>query len=231
MRRVPVVGLAVLVGGIVLAAVTVALVVSTLHEEGDDRATTLITSATAGELLRSAQMAVAQSGGHRIEVAGHNFVLPQWGGIDEGTVDAGGGGQVRAHLYRTGDGWYDVVAVEGETFFRRETCDVWARVPGGGRDVLRPFSLADLEQPGEEQTPSVYRRSTSTVISVQVKLGDGARGSLEVDGDTLRPVRLATERDAASGAQTEWRFSGWGEPADVSKPRAEYDRGPGGNPC
>jgi hypothetical protein len=47
---------------------------------------------SATSLLAAAQLAVDHVASFEIAVKGHNFVLPQWGGVDGGTVTVTRGG-------------------------------------------------------------------------------------------------------------------------------------------
>jgi hypothetical protein len=79
---------------------------------------------------------------HRITLNG-TLELPQWGMIDGGTFAIDAVGDLRAGVMRAGDAAYELHGQAGQTFFRRDGCDAYARVPGGGGDVLAPFILVD----------------------------------------------------------------------------------------
>jgi hypothetical protein len=93
--------------------------------------------------------------------------LPGWGEIDGATFAIDAVGDLRAGVLRADDAAYELHGQGGQTFFRREGCDAYARVPGGGADVLRPFMLAaeirtatDLRYPVYAEGPHIKSAAT-----------------------------------------------------------------------
>lgn len=208
-----------------VAAVTITLVI----RDRDGRPE--YESLTAEEILDRVQRAISRKGSYRVAVTGHNLVLPQWGGIESGTVDVKlDGPAASASLQRTGDGLYKMMLADAQTFFQRSTCDSFTRVPGGGADVLAPFVLADISLVNRDSGIRIDDYLSPPVILVQTaRLGHVA---LEFDPESYLPVRLRKVRDAASASESEWQFSDWGEPVSVDAPSGDIaDNGPGGNPC
>lgn len=162
--------------------------------------------------------------GVTVAFQGHNLVLPQWGGIDSATLTVNdAGSSAFGELDRTGDGRYEVVYLDGETFFRRTTCDHFARIPGGGPDVLRPF----LSLPTEVLDAANASNPAPTILQA-VELAGFGTVSAEIDqyGRLLQVT-------GSSEAGNEFAISfSWGVGAAVSKPEGVTgDQGPGGNPC
>ena len=180
------------------------------------------------EILVRMQRAMSQKGSYRIEVRGQNLVLPQWGGVDSGTVDVKlDGSAASASLERTGDGRYTIELVDGQTYFQRSTCPSFTRVPGGGPQVLVPFILSDLTDPQPAHPVGVVGDPAAIEASTPA-LG---RVGLEVDPETFLPLRLARIHNDVDGSSG-WEFSHWGEVVHVDAMNGEIpDRGPGGNPC
>lgn len=188
---------------------------------------------TAAEALALAQDAIEEAGGYHVEMAGHNLVLPQWGGIDGASLDVGTGPpRAAGTLQRTGDGPYHVSHADGGTYFRRDTCDHLARVPGGGATVLDPFLWAKTGALREAGSPAFAGEQPAGAIAVEADLPDLGRVRIELDPETYLPERLAQPRDPAGGTESTWTFSDWGRAPDVDPPDGDLpDRGPGGNPC
>lgn len=188
----------------------------------------LPSAASAGEILAAAQSAVDCSGGYRVTIHGHNLILPLWGGIDDAIVLVNTQPQARASVRRTGDGAYSLVYVEGQTAFRRDTCDHWARRSGGGGDVLTPFLWHTTRALVSATGPQVVSREPGRVeVSATLRFLGPVLLSVEVA--TARPVQLI-----ASGPDmdTTWTFDAWGTPPAVTWPPGPLpDQGPGGNPC
>jgi hypothetical protein len=172
--------------------------------------------------------ALETAGTYRVTATQDNLVLPRWGGSDGGTVsvDAKAGTAV-AELRRTGDGQYAVV-LNGDTFFKRETCPNWTRIQDG-KDVLAPFVIT----PAEVSRSRVLETITNTAktATIRVDLAGLGEVTMEIDNETGRPRRLWSETLTNNGKRLEWTFDHWGEP--VRPPNASADRvgGPGGNPC
>jgi len=190
---------------------------------------------TASRVLASAQQAVDRAGSFRITVQGHNFVLPQWGGIDGGTVTVTHGGDVTAQLDRTGDGLYSMIFVNKQTFFERSTCSHWTRVPGGGATVLVPFLWSTADVLGSA-SPALIVSQTGTVVVVDTTiaaLGPGT-ATITIARATSLPMKATwTSSDYSdNGSHLSWSFSDWGTTATVRPPGGSpSDNGPGGNPC
>lgn len=185
-------------------------------------------TASAGEILAAAQSALDCSGGYRVTIHGHNLVLPLWGGIDDGIVVVNSQSQARASVQRTGDGPYSLVHVDGQTAFRRVTCDHWARRSGGGGDVLTPFLWPRTRALVSASGPQVVLRGSQRV-EVSATLQFLGPVLLTVDVSTARPLQLT-----ASGPDmtTAWTFDAWGGSPEVTWPAHSLpDQGPGGNPC
>ena len=185
-------------------------------------------TASAGEILDAAQRAVDCGGGYRVTIHGHNLVLPLWGGIDDGIVVVNSQTQARASVRRTGDGPYSLVHVDGQTAFRRDTCDHWARRSGGGGDVLTPFLWPTTRALVNATGPQVVARD-SRRVEVSATLRFLGRVLLSVDVATARPLQLTA---SGQGVETAWTFDAWGRsPAVTWPPGSIPDQGPGGNPC
>lgn len=187
----------------------------------------------ASRVLHRAQQAVHCVAGYTVSVSGHNLVLPEWGGVDGGTVAIGTAGpEVVASLTRTGDGVYSMTYVDGQTFFQRSTCDHVARRSGGGGDVLRPFLWSLTQALDAGSTATLVGGAPSNAVAVAVTLPDLGPVTIVVDDATGRPLELTKSRYPNSGAQTTWKFTGWGAaPRAVFTPTGAPDQGPGGDPC
>ncbi len=172
--------------------------------------------------------ALEAAGTYRITAKQDNLVLPRWGGSDGGTVavDLHAGTAV-AGLRRTGDGQY-AVALDGDTFFKRETCPSWTRIQDGA-EVLAPFVLTGYEISQSRVLDTLVMGTDSATLRVDLSgLGEVL---MEIDNETGRPVRLWSETLTNNGKRLEWSFSGWGEPVAVPSISADRAGGPGGNPC
>lgn len=186
---------------------------------------------TAVDTLQLSQKAALEAGNYRIEFTGHNLVLPQWGGVDSGEVLVDPTAPtVSADVERTGDGMYEVLFIDGETVFKRSTCDHFQRVPGGGAGVLKAFIWSDAGILGSLSDPqyAVGAGTERTVILAEVEsLGPV---QIDLDRETKLPIRLVKTGDP--GSESEWQFSDWGKTLTTAKPEGPLeDRGPGGNPC
>jgi hypothetical protein len=179
----------------------------------------------AAEALARAQDALDRAGGYHVEMTGHNFSLPQWGGIESASVSVNGNGTAAtAKVARTGEGSYTVILVDGQTFFQRETCPTWARVSGGAPAVLEVFLW---------NRTAALRNATGTrletaggAFTVHATMGSLGEVAVELDPSTLLPRRL-TRPDGLS-----MTFSDWGKGPSVTRPSGNVpDRGPGGIPC
>jgi len=183
------------------------------------------------DAIIAVQEAVECSGGYRVVVTGHNLVLPDWGGVDSATVDVSTVDQVAAvNLERTGDGPYALILINGQTYFKRSTCDHFARVNGGGASVLEPFLLgmSGVLQSTPGATAGVLPNGT---ISVAATLKDVGPAKLTLDPSSDRPVQLSAAKPE-SGTVTNWTFTAWGSRPTVQAPGGQVpDQGPGGNPC
>ena len=197
----------------------------------DDGATGSATPAPpANQVMRRVRDAVSETAGYRIVVEGHNFVLPQWGGVDGGEVAVRlEDGAARATLTRTGDGQYEMVRYGDQTYVQRSTCAYWQRVPGGGANVLAPFVLSD----SGVLSATVVSVSTQTpdVLTIGGEFPDIGVATLEVDATSYLPRTLTKSRDD-SGSETAWTFDMWDVAPDItSSADSPPDQGPGGNPC
>jgi hypothetical protein len=188
---------------------------------------------SAGDILQQAQLAVQESLGYRIKVTGHNLVLPQWGGVDGGTVQVGTQPAIAvAELERTGDGDYALLLFAGQTFFRRSTCDHLARVPGGGADVLTPFLWGVGGILGKATDPQFSAGPRTETIIILAEIEPMGPVQIELDPATNLPKSLVTPPDPVSGSEDKWLFSDWGAVPELSAPPANLpDQAPGGNPC
>lgn len=211
---------------IVFVAVLVIVLLVVVRATRDDGGEGAAAPDDPEELFRAA--AREFEGGYRLRVEQSNFVLPQWGGADGGTVAVSGDGRrVRAELARTGeaDATYTILVVDGETFFRRSTCGETFRIPGGGNAVLDAFNFPKT---------GAFDRAAATATRVD---GETVRARLEPLGEVVvtfaagstRPTEI---RGTAGGRPLSWTFEGWGESPMVEKPAPPVqDRGPGGIPC
>ncbi len=179
----------------------------------------------AAEALSRAQDALDRAGGHHVEMTGHNFALAQWGGIDSASVTVDGKGTAAtATIARTGEGTYAVILIDGQTYFQRETCTTWARVPGGAPAVLGPFLW---KRSAALRNATGGRLDTAgAAITVRATMGSLGEVAVELDPATFLPRRL-TRADGLS-----MTFSDWGKAPSMAKPSGNVpDRGPGGIPC
>ena len=190
---------------------------------------------SASGLLAAAQQAVDRAGSFELAVQGHNYVLPQWGGVDGGTVIVTRGGEALATLTRTGDGLYTMIFVDKQTYFERSACSHWLRVPDGGPTVLSPF-LWSTTSPLSSASQASIVSETAAVAVVSATIGSLGAGTatMWIARASSLPTRMAwtTSASAGSGSTTSWSFSDWGTSAAVSAPSGSpADNGPGGNPC
>lgn len=189
-------------------------------------------AATPSDALARTRASLAD--GYTITVTAANFVLPQWGGSESGTVEVGAGGTTAsAHLRRTGeDSFFDIRFVEGQTFFKRGTCDTWARVPGGGADVLKPFLVAATNVLATAQNPQFVAADNRVVVDATI---DGlGRALIQMEPETYKLVTIVfgDKPDNAGHTGFTFDFSDLGKALSVEKPSGDIpDRGPGGAPC
>jgi hypothetical protein len=189
-------------------------------------------SMTPRDALARAQQSLAD--GYTITVTAANFVLPNWGGSENGTVQVSVGGKTAsAQLRRTGeDSSYAIRLVDDQTYFKRGTCDAWARVPGGGPDVLRPFLLAATNVLNTAHNPQFVKADTRVVVDATV---DGlGRSLIQMEPGTYRLITIVfgDKPDNAGHTGFTFDFSELGKPLTVEKPSGNVpDSGPGGNPC
>lgn len=212
---------------IVGIVVTLVLVSGGTDDSNGQGTTTLPTlAADPRYALAQVQAAIDQRDSYTITVAQQNLVLPHWGGADGGTVKVAKRGTVAlATLGRTGEqnATYAITLVEGQTFFKRSTCDDTFRVPGGSAAVLGPFllhtTLSLLNAQSPVRTTSGFEATFDTIGHVRI----------EIDPRTNLPARIYR---AGVGDPLDWTFSDWGKTSvDVSAPANVQDRGPGGDPC
>lgn len=191
------------------------------------------TATSAAEALALAQLAVDGAPGYHVEVTGHNLVLPQWGGIDGGSIDVDiPDAAARADIYRTGDGRYVIVSGGGETQFQRETCAYFTRIPGGGAGVLEPFLFNRSGALRGATNPVFLPSPSGGPLAIQADLPDLGTVRLDLDPVTFLPLRLQKPASADSDSETTWTFSQWDERPEIGLPGpADVERGPGGNPC
>jgi hypothetical protein len=190
---------------------------------------------SATSLLAAAQLAVDHAASFEIAVKGHNFVLPQWGGVDGGTVTVTRGGEVMAMLTRTGDGLHTMILANKQTYFERSTCSHWLRVPGGGSTVLSPF-LWSTASPLSSASQVSIGSETAEVAVVSATINALGAGTATIwiarASDLPMKVTWTAIASADSGSTTTWSISDWGISAAVSAPSGSPpDNGPGGNPC
>ncbi len=194
--------------------------------------TTATGTVTPADALQRTEQTLAA--GYTITVTASNFLLPQWGGSDSGTVQVGKDGKSAvARLRRTGeDSYYDIRYVDGQTFFKRGTCDTWARVPGGGADVLKPFLLTASHVLTTVQDPKFIEADNRLVADATV---DGlGRSLIQMEPKTYELVTIVfgDQPDNAGHRGFTFDFSDVGKPLTVEKPSGDVpDRGPGGAPC
>lgn len=181
--------------------------------------------------LQRAQRSLA--GGFTIDVVLANFVLPHWGGTDGGAVEVGpGGATARARLRRTGeDSTYTILLSQGATYFKRDTCDAYARVPGGTPDVLSPF-LLNASNALASATDARFAGPAHNVIAATIPgLGDAL---IAIDPDSGRPaaIEFGDQPNNLGSTGFSFTFTQWGTPLALDPPTGDVpDRGPGGNPC
>lgn len=188
---------------------------------------------TASELLVSAQQAMDCAASYKIKVQGHNFVLPQWGGVDSGTVAVAQDGTVTAKLDRTGDGVYSMVFINNQTYFQRTSCPFWQRVPGGGSTVLSPFLLAKNDSlTSASQATIVSKTNSRVVVSAEIdSIGPGAT-TVTIAIPSGLPTTITWKSSADNGSNLTWYFTSWeATSAALPPPGSPSDQGPGGNPC
>jgi hypothetical protein len=204
-----------------------------IFTEGDDDPNPdplgLRTEPPAEVLLRSNRVMTGFKG-YRIAVSARNFVLPQWGGSDSGSVAVGTFPAVaEASLYRTGDGPYSMLYFDNATYFQRETCDHSARVPGGGRETMLPFMWGETKALQNAANPQFIDTGEDGPVVVEADVEYLGRVQVEIDLQTYLPVEM---RRPASSSGDAWRFSDWGDAPVVEKTQGDVpDQGPGGNPC
>ena len=172
---------------------------------------------TPADALQRTEQTLA--GGYTITVTASNFLLPQWGGSDGGTVQVGKDGKSAvARLRRTGeDSYYDIRYVDGQTFFKRGTCDTWARVPGGGADVLKPFLLTASHVLTTVQDPKFIEADNRLVVDATV---DGlGRSLIQMDPKTFALVTIVfgDQPDNAGASRLHVRLLGRGQAAHGGK--------------
>lgn len=182
---------------------------------------------------REVQAAVDHAKGYELTIAGHNLVLPRWGGVDDGTLRiAIRGPRLEGVVHRTGDGTYAVRYVLGQSYFRRYTCSRYSRVPGGGHDVFTMFLWSETNAIGNAHDVGLGGDSPPGTLLLKASLTSLGPVTITVNRSTLLPTRLVTEGKVTSGSVSQWTFSHWGQVPDVSAPEGPTaDQGPGGNPC
>ncbi len=183
------------------------------------------------DLAGHIQRALDAKGHYVLTVDQQNLVLPQWGGVDGGVV-AVSADAVLAELTRTGDGPYTMLRANGETYFKRETCTEWARVPGGGAGVLAPFVL--IGNDGIAGAKGLQLLPGRTALGLEVPaIG---KVTLRYDVQTYLPLELWALNEAGTARRLLWTFEYDAPPPALDGPtlagrERAPDRGPGGNPC
>ena len=190
---------------------------------------------SASSLLAAAQQVVDCERSYELAVQGHNYVLPQWGGVDGGTVLVTQDGEVLATLARTGDGLYTMYLVNNQTYFERSTCSHWQRVPGGGSTVLSPF-LWSTTSPLSSASQASIVSETSGVAEVSATIAALGAGTatIWIARTTDLPTKMTwtASASAGNGGTTSWSFSDWGGAVAIAEQLGSpSDGGPGGNPC
>lgn len=188
-------------------------------------------ASSAQEALARAEDRLDSAGGYRVEMSGRNLVLPRWGGIDAATLDVNSEGPVATGtLRRTGDGPYAIVFAGGQTYFRRATCDHFARIPGGGADVLRPLFGPGTDILRDAEDARYLDDAGEGKLAIEATTPGLGDVRIELDAGSYRPLRIAQQQGSAAGAV--FTFSRWGVRPDVQSPTGTtLDQGPGGNPC
>jgi hypothetical protein len=202
---------------------------------GQATSTSAAGTLSASSLLDAAQQAVDQSWSFEIAVQGHNFVLPQWGGVDGGTVTVMHGGEALATLTRTGDGLYTMYLVNKQTYFERSTCSHWERVPGGGSTVLSPFLWTTTSPLSSASQASIVSETSGVaVVSATINALGAGTATIWIARATYLPMKMTwtASASAGNGGATSWSFSGWGIQVLIAEQLGSpSDGGPGGNPC
>jgi hypothetical protein len=162
-------------------------------------------------------------------------VLPQWGGVDGGTVTVTRGGETIATLTRTGDGLYTMYLVDKQTYFKRSTCSYWQRVPGGGSTVLSPFLWSTTSPLSSASHASIVSETSGVaVVSATINPLGAGTAAIWISRATYLPMKMTWTAIASadSGSTTSWSFSGWDTDIAISEQLGSTsDGGPGGNPC
>jgi hypothetical protein len=186
------------------------------------------------ELARLIQAAIDREGAYTLAVRQENLVLPRWGGSDGGTVTIGldeGQAVAVANLRRTGDGDYTIWLREGQTYFKRSTCNALARVPGGTDEVLQPFNFLGKDR--LEEARNLRAATGRTVLMLEME--DWGPVEIGVEPRTFRPTTVSALNATKNGKPLLWEFKDWGKQPEIELSDTEfekaYDRGPGGNPC
>ena len=175
--------------------------------------------------------AVGAENTYRITAAQENYVLPRWGGSDDGSVsvDLAANAAV-ADMRRTGDGQYAIVLKDGETYFKRETCSDWTRIQDGA-GVLGPFMFTPDELSHSKVVEVLKSPPGSPLLTIKADLTGLGLVTLEVDRTTGLPFRLSSDTLTNNGKPLAWSFSEWGGTLSVPSVSTNRVGGPGGNPC
>lgn len=214
---------------IVGIVVTLVLVGGGKDDASGQATTTLPTlAADPQSALAQVQAAIDQRDSYTITVNQRSLVLPHWGGAESGRVKvAKRGAEASATLGRSGEpnATYVITLVNGQTYFKRSTCNETFRVPGGSGDVLAPFLLHGALSMRNAQSPA------RTASGFEAAFDGIGRVSIDIDPRTNLPTRIA-RAGAGAGEPLDWTFSDWGKTTvDISAPADVRDRGPGGDPC
>ncbi len=184
------------------------------------------------DALKKAQEAVDASKGYTITVEGKDLALPEWGSIDRGSIAVNtADAQARAEFERSGDGSYFMILRDRQTYFQRESCDRFARVPGGGQDVFAPF----LWTSGgilETATNVKEGKPLDPFITLSAELKYLGLVEIALEPQMLRPRFLRRLEDPKTGGATDWDFSNWDFTYAIPSPAPDTpDKAPGGDPC
>ena len=117
--------------------------------------------------------------------------LPEWGVIDGATFVVDEFGDLHAGVMRVDDGAYGLYRQSGQTFFKREGCTQYARVAGGGADVLAPFVLADEIRTATDLRYPVYAQNPQMKLAAPSIESPPAPPSIRARLAHLGEVRIA----------------------------------------
>ena len=167
--------------------------------------------------LARAQESLAN--GYTMNVTVANFVLPQWGGSDSGTVEAGpGGATARAQLRRTGeDSSYTIMFIDNTTFFKRGTCGSYARIPGGGAEVLSPFLLNRTNALASAQHARFATADHTVIAATIAGLGD-ALVTVDASSGRVKRIEFGDKPNNTGSTGFSFEFTKWETPSPLAMP-------------